>query len=172
MKSETYISSDDSRFLREALKDYSGEKCLEIGAGNGGSLLELRKNFDMIVGTDICRPGMDDWKSNGLNFILADRASCIRPSTFDLVAFNPPYLTGKVTDNAVDGGENLEVPRGFLEDAIMAVKITGKILFLLNDEADIEVFGALCQKSGFVLHKLATRRVFYEELCLYVAQMA
>lgn len=170
MKSETYISSEDSRILRDALKDYSGERSLEIGTGNGGSLLELRENFDVVVGTDLSRPGMDDWKSAGVNFILADRASCMRPSVFDLVAFNPPYLKGRIDDETVDGGEDLEIPIGFLEHAMRVVKRTGTIVFLLNDDSDIGAIRAICGKSGFELERVVSRNVFFEELTVYAGR--
>ena len=172
MRTEPYISSEDSRLLRDALKDYSGDSCLEIGAGNGGSLIELRKRFGVVVGTDILLPGMGDWRSEGVNFVLADRASCMRPSMFDLVAFNPPYLKAEVNDTAVDGGEDLQVSLGFLQEALRVVKKSGMILFLLNGEADIRAFASLCRKSGFTLERVASRRLFFEELSVYFARMA
>jgi methylase of polypeptide subunit release factors len=131
--------------------------------------LELRKKFDVVVGTDIFKPGMDDWKKEGVSLVLADRASCMRPSVFDLVVFNPPYLKGKTGDDAVDGGEDLGVPLRFLEDAMRAVKGTGTVVFLLNDDTDTESLRAICRKSGFGLEQVASRRVFFEELSIFVA---
>jgi release factor glutamine methyltransferase len=89
---EPYLASEDSALLRSALGAYSGETCLEIGAGNGGNLLSLSERFDMVVGTDVVRPDMDDWKEKGPSYVLADGGSCLKDAAFDLVAFNPPYL--------------------------------------------------------------------------------
>jgi release factor glutamine methyltransferase len=172
MRSETYTFSEDSRLLRDALKEYSGGTFLEIGAGNGGTLIGMPDRFDIVVGTDLVRPAMDDWKKKGANFIVADRASCMRESSFDLVAFNPPYLKGRVEDEAVDGGEELQVPITFLEEALRVVKRRGAVLMLLNDGADLSTFREVCARSGFSLERVATQRVFFEELAVYAARRA
>jgi len=170
MSGETYISSEDSALLRSALQGLSGDSCLEIGAGNCGNLLELRAGFGLVVGTDLLRPAASDWREKGTEFVLTDAASCLRPNTFDLVAFNPPYLTVEVSDDqAVEGGRALEVPKLFLREALRTVKRTGRIVFLLNDEADIGEFEKMCSEKSFVLRRLAARRVFFEELAVYSA---
>jgi release factor glutamine methyltransferase len=170
MSSQPYLASDDSAFLREALKPYHGETCLEIGAGNAGNLVDVAGRFRTVVGTDLVRPSMADWKRHNVNFVMADGSSCLRESTFDLVAFNPPYLAEKVTgDRAVEGGEELEVPRSFLKDAFRVVKQGGKVVMLLNQDADVERLEALCTRNGFGLRRLATRHLFFEELSVYEA---
>jgi release factor glutamine methyltransferase len=103
--SEThYIASTDSALLRRVLREHSGGSALEIGAGNGGNLVELAGRFETVVGTDLTGPGMRDWSGEGAGYVLADCASCFRDSTFDLVAFNPPYVRGEIVDRSVDGG--------------------------------------------------------------------
>ena len=170
MIGEQYISSEDSALLRSAFRGVSGECCLEIGAGNGGNLLELGERFRLVVGTDIVRPAASDWRAKGIEFLLADAASCFRAEKFDLVAFNPPYLRGEVSeDRAVEGGRSLEVPKAFLREALRTVKRTGKILFLLNDEADIAEFEDICSKKSFAMTRVATKRAFFEELSVYSA---
>jgi release factor glutamine methyltransferase len=171
MKSEAYTFSEDSRLLRDALRGFSGRTFLEIGAGNSGTLISMSDKFDVVVGTDLVRPAMDDWKK-GANFIVADRASCLRESSFDLVAFNPPYLRGKVVDRAVDGGEELQVPIEFLEEALRVVKTRGTVLMLLNDEADLATFRGVCARLGFSLERVAAHRAFFEELAVYAARRA
>ncbi len=170
MIGKAYISSEDSALLRQALGDYRGESCLEIGAGNGGTLIELTGRFGLVAGTDIARPRMGDWRARGASYILADAASCFRPNAFDLVAFNPPYIPGEVEDRAVDGGQELEAPKRFLEDALRVVKQDGVVVFLLNSEADIEEFEAISAHEGFKLKRLAALRMFYEELVVYAAR--
>ena len=168
MKGDAYLASEDSALLRRALRGCSGGSSLEIGAGNGGNLVELSTGFGLVVGTDIARPSMADWKTAGASYILAEGAACLRPSVFDLVTFNPPYLARIVRDDpAVEGGRNLEVPKSFLREALRVVKATGRIIFLLNDEANIEEFERLCEDSGFALEPLATQRLFFEELVVY-----
>jgi len=170
MSGEPYTASEDSALLRGALQGLSGERFLEIGAGNCGTLLDMRRRFLLAVGTDVMRPAGHDWKGKGIEFLLADGASCVRSGTFDLVAFNPPYLAVEVSeDRAVEGGKNLEVPKAFLREALRVVKRTGRIVFLLNDEADTEEFEEICSESSFAMALVATKRVFFEELSVYSA---
>jgi methylase of polypeptide subunit release factors len=165
-----YLASEDSALLREVLKEYSGGGVLEIGAGNGGNLVALANAFGMTVGTDIVQPGMTDWKTSGANFLIADGAACIQTASFDLVAFNPPYLAGEAaTDPSTEGGVNLEVPTMFLREALRTVKRTGRIVMLLNDQAPVAEFEAECFRHGFRMAKVATKRLFFEELAVYEA---
>ena len=169
MSGEPYTSSEDSALLRGALAGYSGDSCLEIGAGNGGNLIELAKRFRVVVGTDLVRPSMVDWKGKA-EFVITDRAACLRGSRFDLVAFNPPYLGGTGTgDLAVDGGRSLDVPRAFLSEALRAVNPGGRVVFLVNDEFGEDKARAACEEQGFGLRLLASRRVFFETLSVYEA---
>jgi methylase of polypeptide subunit release factors len=170
MSGEAYIASDDSALLRSALHGLSGARALEIGAGNGGNLIELAKGFGLVVGTDLVRPADSDWKEQGVDFVLADGASCVRPGTMDLVAFNPPYLAEEASDDrAVEGGVGLEVPKAFLREALRTVKDSGRVVFLLNDAADIREFEEVCAEKAFALARMATKRVFFEELAVYSA---
>lgn len=168
--SRPYLASEDSAMLRGVLKTYSGGSALEIGAGNCGNLVALAKSFETAVGTDIVIPEMADWRTSGADFLMADGASCLRLGSFDLVAFNPPYLPAEVADDpSTEGGVALEVPMRFLLDALRAVKLTGRIVMLLNDQAPIGEFEAECSRHGFRLSKVATRHLFFEELSVYEA---
>ena len=170
MSGEPYLASEDSALLRRALKGRSGERCLEIGAGNGGNVVALSGKFRLVVGTDLVRPSMGDWREAGANLILADGASCIRSRVFDLVAFNPPYLRGEVEDRAVDGGSQLDVPKRFLREALRVAKKDGEVVFILSDGADWREFREICEEAGFALRPLASERVFFEELTVFSAK--
>jgi release factor glutamine methyltransferase len=173
MRPEPYLASEDSALLRRELRPYAGEACLEIGAGNGGNLVGLARSFGTAVGTDVVRPGMTDWSPAGGDFVLCDRASCFRDGTFDLVAFNPPYLwSDEIEDRAVDGGTEGRVPLAFLREALRVVKSSGRILMLLNDENPVDRFEEECGQSGFELVRKARKRLFYEELSVYEARRA
>ena len=169
MSGGQYLASEDSALLREALEGRSGESCLEIGAGNGGNLVKLAERFKLVVGTDLVRPSMTDWKEAGADFVLTDGASCLREEAFDLVAFNPPYIPAPVRDRAVDGGVSLEVPKKFLQEAVRAAKRGGEIVCVLNGEAKLEEFRRIVRRKGFALQPLATRKLFFEELTAYLA---
>ncbi len=165
-----YLSSEDSALLRSVLSSFSGGNSLEIGAGNGGNLVGLTETFGRVVGTDLIRPGLSDWKGSEADYLLADAASCLRDGSFDLVAFNPPYLPVAVAeDAAVEGGTALEVPMRFLREALRTVKRTGRVVFLLKDDAPIVEFEKESARVGFALKKVATRHLFFEDLAVYEA---
>ncbi len=169
MSETPYLASADSALIRNALSDHTGGSALEIGAGNGGNLVALAGRFLLVVGTDIVRPGMEDWRGKGAEFVLSDGASCLRDSSFDLVAFNPPYLAADIVDRTVDGGIGLEVPKKFMRDALRVVRPTGRVVFLLNEEAEIREFETICSARGFRVRKVASERAFFEELSVYAA---
>ncbi len=170
MTGKPYLASQDSALLRRALQVHSAGSFLEMGAGNGGNLVDMVKRSRLVVGTDIVMPAMSDWKEAGASFLLADRGSCLRDSCFDLVAFNPPYLPADpAEDTAVGGGRGLEVPESFLREALRVVKKSGTVVFLLNDEANEEKMKKICAERGFRLERKASQRVFFEELRVYSA---
>jgi len=169
MTGSQYLSAEDSALLRRALVRYAGGACLEIGAGNGGNLAGLSKRFELVVGTDLDRPSMLDWKEGDASYVLADGATCFRPSAFDVVAFNPPYLAEDVKDRTTQGGEKLEVPKSFLREALRVVRKGGKVVFLLNQEADIREFEEICSRAGYGLAPVMSKKLFYEELSVYEA---
>lgn len=170
MKYAAYLSSEDSALLRKALEGQAGERCLEIGAGNGGNLVQLSRTFGLTAGTDVLHAEMNDWREVGANYVLANGASCFRDSVFDLVTFNPPYVTGERVDPAVDGGKGLEVPKDFLRDALRVVRNSGTVMFLLNDSAVVGDFEEICAEKGFGLERGTSMRSFFEELTVYVSR--
>jgi len=170
MSGQPYLASEDSAFLRRALRGYRGDSCLEMGAGNAGNLVELTNRFRVVVGTDLVRPSMADWKAKGANFVLAEGSSCLRDSCVDLVAFNPPYLMEEGTgDRTVEGGVELEVPRRFLASAVRVVKPDGRVVMLLNGDADVGRMESELAERGFGMRRLASKHLFFEELSIYEA---
>jgi release factor glutamine methyltransferase len=161
-----YLASEDSLLLRRVLLKFSGQTCLEIGSGNGGNLSELVKRFSFVVGTDIVRPEMP---MGGSEFVLADRASCFRNSTFDLVAFNPPYLPSEdVKDPAVDGGrDGVDAAVAFLEEAVRVVKGTGTIVILLSSYNPRERIELICREHGLAMTLEDSEMLFYENIAVY-----
>jgi release factor glutamine methyltransferase len=169
MSSGTYLSSDDSVLLRSALGRYSGEACLEIGAGNGGGLIALAKSYGLTVGTDIQRPSDSSWRGDSVDFVLADAASCFRERSFELVAFNPPYLPSDgLEERTVDGGEGgVAVASHFLAQAMRVTKENGRIVVLLSSESVLAPIRRICDLNGFLMKHLESKHLFYENLSVY-----
>jgi len=168
MSSGAYRAAEDSALMREALAGYSGKVCLEIGAGNGGNLIELEERFEVVVGTDIILPDLDDWRA-GADFVLSDAAGCFREGIFDLIFFNPPYLpSDQFQDPAVDGGKDgLEVPLRFLRQALVLLRKGGRVLVLVSGEKQRAEIVKELDRNGLVVRKVAEKRLFYETLSIY-----
>ncbi len=163
---KTYIPSDDSALLIDALRDYRGETFLEIGFGSGAVISSLAGRFSVAVATDLAAPlGTTDAKV----LFLADRASCFRDRVFDLVAFNPPYLPSEgIDDRTVDGGAGgVEVPMLFLVDALRVLRNDGKIIALLSDSGDVQRFLAHATRLGLSAKERRRKRLFYETLLVF-----
>ena len=172
MSGAPYISAEDSALLRRVAEKRSGRACLEMGAGNGGTLKAVAASFAIAVGTDIRRPGMSDWRDAGADYVLADRATCFRPGTFDLVLFNPPYVPSEaVEDAAVDAGPGAEVPMAFLSEALRAAGGDGTVLMVLEEEDEGKAREA-CLGSGFELARVSEERMFFETLVVCEARKA
>ncbi|QQG49484.1 MAG: hypothetical protein HY247_04075 [archaeon] len=140
-----------------------------MGAGNCGTLIDMSSRYSTVVGTDIVRPDLDDWRVAGTSLLLADRATCLRDGVFDLVALNPPYLSGPVEDLATDAGVDFEAVFRLLEDALRVVKDDGRVLVLLSGDVPLERAKVICKAKGFGLRKVKERRLFYEELLVVEA---
>jgi methylase of polypeptide subunit release factors len=101
--------------------------------------------------------------------VLADRATCFREGSFDLVFFNPPYVPSEtIEDRAVDGGPSgIEVPTSFLEEATRVLLDEGAIMMLLSDRDDLQRFADICSSMALDVRKVAQERLFYESLVVF-----
>ncbi|MGI0079750.1 MAG: hypothetical protein ACRECH_09000 [Nitrososphaerales archaeon] len=170
MKNESYTSREDSQLLRSVLSSERGGSLIEIGAGYGSNLKSVSGNFHLAVGTDIRKTdAFEILRNTGIELVLTDRASCFRPSTFDLVAMNPPYVPSEgIEDLSTDGGRGgFEIPRLFLDDALRVMKIEGRALIVLSSETDLDEFMEYCVRNSIKFVSLAEKRLFFETLFVF-----
>lgn len=170
----TYLPSEDTKLLVRALSRYEGGKCLEIGFGSGAVLRSVRLRFSISVGTDVVSLEQARSARASGEVILSDRASCFRAETFDIVAFNPPYLPSReILDKTVDGGEGgTSVAKSFLEDALRVLRPGGRILALLSDHSDLAGFESHCSGLGLSVREADRMKLFYESLVVYEIRRA
>ncbi len=173
-KTDVYLPSDDTAMLARELASHRGESCLEIGFGSGAILESISPRFETVVGTDIVSVADAVAAKGSAEVVLADRAACFRERTFDLVAFNPPYLPSNgIEDATVDGGRGgLEVPLAFLEDALRVLRPGGTVVALLSDEADLDGFIRACKERGLRIEEKARTKLFYESLVVFSIRRA
>jgi len=174
MSERIYRFSEDSRLLGEYLSKMEGSgSILEIGVGGGGNLskLELLRKFDRIVGTDLINLALIRKElPRSVELVVADKASCFRADTFDIVAFNPPYLPSEsIEDRATDGGRGgVEVPLQFLNSALSVLKIGGRIVLLLSSDDSLEDLEQFCEERNLSLAKVAESALFFEWLFVFL----
>jgi release factor glutamine methyltransferase len=166
---DVYPASEDTATLARVLRAYRGEVCLEIGFGSGAVLDSLLPRFGLVVGTDVLSVAQAVAAKGEAEVIVADRATCFRDETFDLVAFNPPYLPSDgIADRAVDGGEGgIEVPLAFLNESLRVVRRDGVIVVLLSDEGDIDGFRTFCERKGLTFQEKGKTNLFFENLFVF-----
>jgi len=126
------------------------------------------------VGTDLLSVAQAVAAKGAAEALLADRATCFRGESFDLVVFNPPYLPSeRIVDRAVDGGKGgLQVPFSFLEEALRVLKQEGAVVLLLSDEADLDDFRRLCEGRGLRVEEKGSTGLFYETLFVFEVRRA
>jgi len=88
------------------------------------------------------------------------------PGSFDLIVFNPPYLSVEeegLLEKAWAGGEKgVDVLVPFLAGARERLTAGGRIVLLLSSEMDREALDDALW--GFSRRRLGSRRYFFEEL--------
>jgi len=162
-----YLPAEDTRLLREAVRGFSGARCLEIGFGSGAVVEDAASRFRLAVGTDTMEMDAAAMvRDERFEAVLADGATCFRDGVFDLVFFNPPYLPSLgIKDPAVDGGRGgIEVAASFLPDAVRTTKRGGDIVLVLSEESDVEGLVERCGDLGLEAREVARKGLFYEDL--------
>lgn len=129
----------------------------------------MSAGFASVVGTDLHLPSDRSWRRDTVDYIVADAASCFRAGTFDLIAFNPPYLPSEdIVDDAVDGGPGGgAVAMRFVLEAIRVMRSGGRVVMLLSSDSPVESVRELCERNGLAMKQVDSRHLFYETLRVY-----
>lgn len=172
MYSQRYLYGEDSKLLGEVLSKLDGaDKLLEIGVGGAANLTMISDRIGLAVGTDILsQQELARVKCEGIDLIVADRASCFRESVFDTIAFNPPYLRSEmIQDTTVDGGrDGIQVPLSFLSSALEVLKPKGRIFVLLSSESSLDLFQDFCRDHDLEVQIVAEKRMFFESILVFL----
>lgn len=162
-----YEPSEDSYLLLKSLKNYSGNKALDIGTGTGIIAEGLIKNFKEVVAIDINPKAITfcKHKYSNIKFIVSDLFSEIN-AQFDLITFNAPYLPNdKVKDIALDGGlKGNELILRFLGDVRYYLKPKGKVLLLFSSLSSCK---EILDQKMFNFKLVNSLKLDFEELFVY-----
>jgi release factor glutamine methyltransferase len=164
-----YLPSDDTIFLANTVNGYSGTLALEIGTSSGIVLMELAKNFNTVIGTDIdfCSLKRLLEISRNERVVCCHAASALHGIKFDLIVTNPPYLpnfTGHIDKTIGGGPAGVEITIDILKDAIGRLDIGGKILIIVSSISDTRKLDSFFSKNNIIVKKIAQKDLFYETL--------
>jgi release factor glutamine methyltransferase len=166
-----YSPSEDSFLILDAISTIpiEGNKVLDVGTGSGILGLFCALRGASVTITDIDQVSLlhaqEAAKILGvhLEVTLSDLFSNV-DGQFDLILFNPPYLTSTtLEDRTVDGGKKgAETAMRFLENLQKHLKPEGSALLLVSSQNDPS--SLTDQHPEFDFSTVARRALFFEEL--------
>ncbi len=172
MNTEVYPPDEDSFFLIDFLKkEIGGRKiktALEIGTGSGIVSLSISDSVKKILGVDInpnaiktARKNAEKQEIKNIEFIVSNLFENIE-GKFDLIFFNPPYLSGKKDLSCEGGKKGQELIEKFLSEVKNYLNENGEAVILLSSFNEVE---KLVKKFGFEL--IGEKKLFFEKLYCY-----
>jgi release factor glutamine methyltransferase len=183
-----YVPSDDTFFLADCIRQYSGRWALEIGVGSGLLLRILEKNFAYVAGSDIdlevLQHSKQQNRSSKALHVCCDAASAFGAVKFDLIVSNPPYLPDDDEDNknnnnkinrsirdlTVHGGpKGIETTIHFINSAVPHLAQDGKMVFVTSSLANSSALDDVIQQKKVHRKVIKEKRLFYETL--YIVEL-
>jgi len=174
---DVYNPSDDSYLLLKVVELSPDGSLLEVGTGTGLVAVHAAKLGAKVTAVDINPHAVDCAKRNAarnnvrLEVVHGDLFDKI-PGSFDVIAFNPPYLPGEPTsttwiEKAWSGGEEgSEVAVRFLRDAWRHLNPGGRIYMILSSVGGfMSVLKAT--KERYDAEMLIEQRMFFESIFAY-----
>lgn len=169
---KSYFPAEDTLLLLHSLKNGNGT-FLDVGTGTGIIGIAARASGYEVTSTDIdfdsVREAERNAEENGaeIAFIVCNLLDCIHCS-FDVIAFNPPYLPeGGVADRQLAGGpKGVELAAEFMEEAQGHLNEGGEVLLVLSSLGDLEWFRERFE-SRWTLVAEREVKLDFETLSLY-----
>lgn len=170
-----YDAREDSLFLvkitKKYLKDKNNEiKILDIGTGSGiqtKNLIELGIKKQNIIVSDIDDKALKIVENLGVKTINSNLFESFKSKEkFDLIIFNPPYLPENKYDTEIDttgGKKGDEVIIRFIEQLKSHLTKKG-VCLLLTSSITPKKWITLAEKNKFIVKKIETKKLFFEEL--------
>lgn len=174
---EVYNPSDDSYLLLKVVEVAPGESLLEMGTGTGLLAIHAAKLGAKVTAVDINPNAVEAARRNAahnnvrLDVVQGDLFEK-NPGSYDVIAFNPPYLPGEATSTAwiekawSGGEEGSEVAVRFLRDAWKHLNPGGRIYMILSSVGGLtSVLKA--SKERYDADMLEEQRMFFESIFAY-----
>lgn len=174
---EVYSPSDDSFLLLRAVEVSPGETFLEMGTGSGLTALHAAKLGAGVTAADINPNAVECARKNAernglaLEVVRSNLFEKI-PGSFDVIAFNPPYLPGTASSTSwiekawAGGGEGSEIAVRFLGQAWEHLAPGGRIYMVLSSVGGLmSVLKAA--KERYTADMIEEKHMFFESMYSY-----
>jgi len=169
-----YQPAEDSMLLAEAATERvgTGDRALDVGTGSGVVGERLSEAGASVVAADLnphaCRAARD----RGLEAVRADLVAPFSGGTFDIVAFNAPYLPTDPDREpedwqavALSGGQDgREVIEPFLDAVGRVLAPGGEVVLLVSTITGVDAIVERAGENGFSAAVLAEESHPYETL--------
>ncbi len=177
-----YAPSEDTHLLLSAMEVRKGQRVLEMGTGTGIIALHCAKAGCLVKGADISIDAVENARQNAaintlnLDLVHSDLFEKVE-GTFDVIIFNPPYLSSQDTDSLsgqekgprVGGAGGHEVSTRFLEQAEKHLARSGRIYLLTSSESEAKVLEKA--RKHYSARKVAEEGLFFETLAVWELKM-
>jgi HemK-related putative methylase len=148
---------------------------LDMGTGSGVCAVFAAKHARRVVAVDINAAAVRCARINALLNRVDDRIDVrhgdlfdpIAGERFDLILFNPPFLTGEARNDRERAWRANGLGERFAEGLDRHLNPGGEALLLLSTFGDAQVFLEPLRRGGHGISPLAQRRYFGEHLTLY-----
>ena len=171
-----YQPAEDSDLLARTARERveSGDRVLDVGTGSGYVAAELADAGAEAVGVDLSPLAVRQAADNGVPVVRGDLVAPFRDDTFDLVAFNPPYLPTPEAaewddwmEHALSGGEDgRRLVDPFLESVGRVLAPGGEALLLVSSLTDPDAVRAHAREQGLRSESIASEKHPYEKLVI------
>ncbi len=180
---KVYSPAEDTFLLANNLEIYKDDKVLEIGVGTGYISILAANKAQYVWGTDVNPKAVKISKKNAdLNNIdntkfLKTEYFPKKPSKFDLIILNPPYLPEeeiisrkKPIDRSWGAGENgRKVTDTFINKVDSYLKSEGRIQMIQSSISGIEKTLEKLKDLNYKVEITAEKKLFFEKLVLITA---
>lgn len=170
-----YEPAEDSYLLLESIEIKRVMRVLEVGTGSGFIALHCAKEGASVTATDISPVAANNARLNAerngisIDIIQTDLTRGVS-GKFDIIIFNPPYITGEDSEiltkrekeQLVGGEEGYEISIRFLEEVRGLLREGGSILLLTSSQSEGKVLDHA--KNIYEIELLASKELFFEKL--------
>ncbi|WP_251343982.1 HemK2/MTQ2 family protein methyltransferase [Haloplanus halophilus] len=168
-----YQPAEDSRLLAEAAVEHACGRTLEVGTGSGWVAERIATETDCaVIASDLNPEACRQARDRGVPAVRADLVEPFRPSSFDTVAFNPPYLPtdpdnewDDPMERALSGGESgRAVVDPFLDAVGRVLRPGGVVLLLVSSLTGFEAVVDRAERNGFAASTVRQESYPFETL--------